>query len=39
MAFLSPTHEISYVAGYLLTTDKEYSVQEYSVDHDRIWAE
>ena len=31
--FFSPTHEITYIAGYLLSTDAEYSVH-----HDHIWA-
>ena len=26
LPFFSPTHEISYIAGYLLTTDDEYSM-------------
>ena len=25
LPFFSPTHEITYIAGYLLTTDDEYS--------------
>ena len=32
LRFLSPTHEITYIGGYLLTTDDEYSVH-----HDHIW--
>ena len=32
LPFFSPTHEITYIAGYLLTTDDEYSVH-----HDHIW--
>ena len=31
--FFSSTHEITFIAGYLLTT-----VDEYSVHHDHIWA-
>ena len=33
LPFFSPTREITYIAGYLLTTDDEYSL-----DHDHIWA-
>ena len=32
-SFFSPTLEITYIAGYLLTMDDEYSVH-----HDQIWA-
>ena len=31
LPFVSPTHENTYIAGYLLTTDDEYSVH-----HDHI---
>ena len=34
LPFFSPTHKIPYIAGYLLTTDDEYSVY-----HDHIWAQ
>ena len=33
LPFFSPTHEMTYITGYLLTTDEEYSVH---LDH--IWA-
>ena len=32
LPFFSPTHKITYVAGYLLATDDEYSVH-----HFHIW--
>ena len=33
MPFFSLTHEITYITGYLLTRENEYSVH-----HDHIWA-
>ena len=33
LSFFSPKHEITYIAGYLLTTNDEYSVH-----YDHIWA-
>ena len=33
LPFFSPTHEIAYIAGYLLTTEGKNSVH-----HDYIWA-
>ena len=33
LPFFSLTPQITYIAGYLLTTDDEYSVH-----HDHIWA-
>ena len=38
-SFFSPTHEITYIAGYLLTTDDEHSVhhdQCYNVLNDNV---